>query len=129
MIGPLQLVVIGFEQDKYARDIILELKNLRKERTIRIFDLLYIFKHEDGSITSKEVSDLQEEEQREFGTLVRTLLDLSTKDVEHMNADEVAESLGSAEAASCPALPDRNASTTSAIVWKRFSASLAIILR
>jgi len=98
MIGPLQLVVIGFDEDKYARDIILELKNLRKAKTIRLFDLLYIFKHQDGTITSREVSDLQDEEQREFGTLVRTLLGLSTQDVEHMDAEAVANSLGSAEA-------------------------------
>ena len=32
MIGPLQLVVIGFDEDKYARDIILEIKKLRKEK-------------------------------------------------------------------------------------------------
>jgi len=90
MIGPLQLVVIGFDDDKYARDIILEIKSLRQKKAIRLFDLLYIFKHPDGTIDSREVSDLQEEEQREFGTLIKSLIGLSTKDVEHADAEEVA---------------------------------------
>ena len=45
MIGPLQLVVIGFDEGKYALDVVLELKNPRKQRSIGIFDLLYIFEH------------------------------------------------------------------------------------
>jgi uncharacterized membrane protein len=95
MLGPLQLVVIGFDEDKYARDIILEIKSLRKAKTIRLFDLLYVFKHADGTIDSKEVTDLQDEEQREFGTLLRSLVGLSKEDLEHDDAEEVAESLDS----------------------------------
>ena len=97
MIGPLQLIVIGFDEDKYARDIILEIKNLRQKQAIRLFDLLYIFKHEDGTIDSQEVSDLQAEEQREFGTLIKSLIGLSTKDLDHADADEVAASIHVAE--------------------------------
>ena len=98
MLGMLQLVVIGFDEDKYARDIILEIKSLRKAKTIRLFDLLYVFKHEDGTIDSKEVTDLQDEEQREFGTLLRSLIGLSKEDLEHDDAEEVADSLGTADA-------------------------------
>jgi uncharacterized membrane protein len=95
MIGPLQLIVVGFDEDKYARDIILELKNLRKAKMIRLFDLLYVFKHPDGTIDSKEASDLQAAEQREFGPLIKSLIGLSTKDLEHVDSDEVAETLKS----------------------------------
>ncbi|HCB49328.1 MAG TPA: hypothetical protein DEP47_07365 [Chloroflexi bacterium] len=95
MIGPLQLSVIGFDEDKYYRDIIVELKNLRKEKIIRLFDLLYLIKHPDGTIAAKEVDDLQASEQREFGTLIKSLLGLSAKDAQHINADEVAEAIGS----------------------------------
>jgi uncharacterized membrane protein len=95
MIGPLQLLVIGFDEDTYAKEIMVELKNLRKHKIIRLFDLLYIIKHADGTIASKEVDDLQETEQREFGTLIKGLMGLATKDVEHMDAEEIAGSLGS----------------------------------
>ncbi len=98
MIGPLQLVVIGFDEDKYAKEIMVELRKLRQENVIRLFDLLYIIKHEDGSVASKEVDDLQAEEQREFGTLVKSLIGLSTIDAEHIDADEVSEAIRSADA-------------------------------
>ena len=93
MLGPLQLTVVGFDEDKYARDIILEIKNLRKSKTIRLFDLLYLFKHADGNFEGKEVSDLAEEEQREFGSVIKSLIGLSAGDVEHVGADDVAETL------------------------------------
>ncbi|MGD2078201.1 MAG: hypothetical protein PVH18_07440 [Chloroflexota bacterium] len=93
MLGPLQLTVVGFDEDKYARDIILEIKNLRKSKTIRLFDLLYLFKHEDGTFESKEVSDLAEEEQREFGSVIKSLVGMSAGDVEHADADDIAQTL------------------------------------
>jgi len=95
MIGPLQLLVIGFDEDTYAKEIMVEIKDLRKHKIIRLFDLLYIIKHADGTFASKEVDDLQDEEQREFGTLIKGLMGLATKDVKHMDAEEVASSLGS----------------------------------
>jgi uncharacterized membrane protein len=93
MLGPLQLTVVGFDEDKYARDIILEIKSLRKSKTIRLFDLLYLFKHPDGTFEGKEVSDLAEEEQRDFGSVIKSLIGLSAGDMEHVGADDVAETL------------------------------------
>jgi uncharacterized membrane protein len=93
MLGPLQLTVVGFDEDKYARDIILEIKSLRKSKTIRLFDLLYLFKHPDGTFEGKEVSDLAEEEQREFGSVIKSLINLSANDIEHVDADQVAGAL------------------------------------
>jgi len=93
MLGPLQLTVVGFDEDKYARPIILEIKNLRKSKTIRLFDLLYLFKHPDGTFEAKEASDLAEEEQREFGSVIKSLIGLSAGDIEHVGADDVADTL------------------------------------
>jgi len=97
MLGPLQLIVIGFDRDEYAHDIVLELKGLRRARTIRLFDLLYVIKHPDGSVSSKEISDLEEEEKREFGSRAETLIGLSAKDVVHADADEVGAALDAAD--------------------------------
>ncbi len=95
MLGPLQLTVIGFDEDKYFQEIMVQIKDLRKHKVIRLFDLLYVIKHADGTVASKEVDDLQEGEQREYGTLIKGLMGLATKDVEHMDAAEVAGALGS----------------------------------
>lgn len=97
MIGPLQLLVIGFDEDKYAKEIMVELKSLRKEKIIRLFDLLYIIKHQDGTVVSKEVDDLMADEQRTYGGLVKSLLGMATDDLEHVDADAMAQSLASAE--------------------------------
>ena len=35
MIGPLQLLVIGFDEDKYAKEIMVELRKLRQEKIRR----------------------------------------------------------------------------------------------
>jgi uncharacterized membrane protein len=93
MLGPLQLTVVSFDEDKYARDIILEIKSLRKSKTIRLFDLLYLFKHPDGTFEGKEVSDLAADEQREFGTVIKSLIGLSAGEIEHVDADQVADAL------------------------------------
>ena len=93
MLGPLQLTVVGFDEDKYARDIILEIKSLRKAKTIRLFDLLYLFKHADGTFEGQEVSDLEDEEQREFGSVIKSLIGLSAGDMEHVDADQVSDTL------------------------------------
>lgn len=98
MLGPMQLTVVAFDEDKYARDIILELKSLRKAKTIRLFDLLYLFKHSDGTFEGKEVSDLEAEEQREFGSVIKSLIGLSAGDLEHVDADKVADTLDNMDA-------------------------------
>jgi uncharacterized membrane protein len=97
MIGPLQLIVIGFDDDKYGRDIVVEFKNLRKAHTIRLFDALYVIKHPDGTMSDKEISDLTAEERCEYGTLAESLIGLSAQGLEHVNADVLAEALSDRE--------------------------------
>jgi len=82
------LIMVGVTVDELRASH--ELSARSQKKAIRLFDLMYIFKHKDGSIESQEVSDLQAEEQREFGTLIRSLIGLSAKDLEHTDADEVA---------------------------------------
>ncbi len=96
-IGPLQLVIIGIDKDKYARNVVLELQEIRKQGVIRLFDMLYLIKHENGTIAAKEISDLTSEEKREYGTLANRLLGLGTEAIQHDNAEELAASLGMAE--------------------------------
>lgn len=91
ILGPLQLIVIGLDEDKYHRDIILELKKLRHEHVIRLIDLLHIIKHSDGRIASKQASDLEAEEQRAFGGLVKGLIELAAQDMAHTTPEQAAD--------------------------------------
>lgn len=93
-IGPLQLVAIGFNEDKYYREIVRELGDIRRSGIIRLFDALYIMKHPDGTIEAKESSELGEEEKREYGGVIRGLLDLAaTKGLENVSADDLEHTL------------------------------------
>jgi uncharacterized membrane protein len=93
MIGPLQLLVFGFEEDKKARDIIRVAKSLKRAKAIRLFDLVYVIKDQEGKIQAKEVSELRTEEKREFGALAKALLGLAAQDVESMDAQGLVDSL------------------------------------
>lgn len=93
MLGPLQLTVIGFDEPKYVKEIMLELKKLRKGKTIRLFDILYLIKDEEGIIDSAEMSDLKDEEKEEFGSLVKTVIGLSAAGDDHVGAEDARQAL------------------------------------
>lgn len=93
-IGPLQLVAIGFDEDKYYREIIQELGEIRRSGIIRLFDALYLMKHPDGSLEAKETSELGEEEKREYGRVIRGLFDLAaTKGLENVSGGDLEHAL------------------------------------
>ena len=50
-IGPIQMVVIGFEtNDRFKGEIMQELDALRGRGVIRVLDLLFVMKDEAGDI-------------------------------------------------------------------------------
>ncbi len=85
-IGPIQIVVIGFESnDKFSGEIMRELEDVRGGGVIRVLDLLFVMKDNDGSITAVEDSDLNEEEELEIGNVISRMMGLSeaVNDTEH----------------------------------------------
>ena len=75
-IGPVQLVVLGFEGGEFSGEILAELKQLRDHDVIRLIDLLFVNKDESGEVTILEVSDLTQDEAMEFGATVGALIGL-----------------------------------------------------
>src|SRR2546423_9887280 len=67
--GPVQMLVVGFEHGKFEGEILAELKRLREQDIIRLVDLLFVNKDEDGEIQAVELTDLTQEESMEFGAL------------------------------------------------------------
>ena len=88
-VGPLHLVVVSFDDDKVVSDIGVELGKVRKHGIIRLFDFLYILKHEDGSIAAKEISDLSADEKYQYGGLIKSLVGLVVDEGDAMLAGEV----------------------------------------
>jgi uncharacterized membrane protein len=73
-IGPLQLVLVKFSDEKRTLPVSQALKAVRKNGFIRLVDLLYVYKDPEGVIHSKEISDLEEASKAEYGIILQGLL-------------------------------------------------------
>ncbi len=69
MIGPLEYAVVGFEGTLFGGEIVRELEAVRNVGAIRILDVLFITKNDEGDVVVREVSDLTPEELVALGTL------------------------------------------------------------
>jgi uncharacterized membrane protein len=93
-IGPIQLVVIGFEtNDRFRGDIMRELDTLRGRGVIRVLDLLFVMKDEAGDIFAFEDTDLSDEEEAEYGAVISAMIGLGKgQDVETAMSEALAVS-------------------------------------
>jgi uncharacterized membrane protein len=74
MYGPMQLVVIGFENPNFQGQIRREFESAMEKGIIRLIDLLFIWKDKDGNLTSIGATQLDEDERRRFGAVVGGLI-------------------------------------------------------
>jgi uncharacterized membrane protein len=75
-IGPVQLLVIGFEHPDFHGQIIEELEKLRASDTVRVIDALAVYKDAAGEIEVRHLSNLTHEEAVEVGSKVAALIGL-----------------------------------------------------
>jgi hypothetical protein len=75
-LGPVQLLVIAFEDGNFEGRILDELRRLREHDIVRLIDLLFVAKDEQGDVVELEQTDLSATEAAEFGALVGTLIGL-----------------------------------------------------
>jgi uncharacterized membrane protein len=75
-IGPVQLLVIGFEHPDFQGEILEELERLSENELIRVIDALAVYKDEDGAVERLHGSQLSGDEMSEFGALVGMLVGL-----------------------------------------------------
>jgi uncharacterized membrane protein len=74
--GPVQILVIGFENGRFSGAILEELRRLREHDIVRLVDLLFVTKNPDGEVTALERSDLTKGEFRDLGALTGALVGL-----------------------------------------------------
>lgn len=72
--GPVQILVIGFDQPEFKGDIRAELERLRDHDVVRLIDLIVVRKDDDGNIEKLQQSDLSQEELEDFGAIVGALI-------------------------------------------------------
>ena len=70
-IGPVQLLVLGFDHPDFRGEIIAELGRLRESGTVRVIDALAVYKDADGDIEVQHLSTVSDEQAgRVVGALV-----------------------------------------------------------
>src|SRR5271165_5319869 len=75
-IGPVQLIVLGFNHPDFHGEIIAELERLRERDTVRVIDSLAVYKDADGGLEVEHLSNLSEEEAIELGSRIGALIGL-----------------------------------------------------
>jgi hypothetical protein len=73
-LGPVQILVVGFDDPKFSGQVLEELRRLQESDVIRLIDLLVLRKDENGNIERFHASDLSESELEEFGATVGALI-------------------------------------------------------
>jgi uncharacterized membrane protein len=76
-IGPVQLIVLGFNSPDFRGEIIEELERLRKSDTVRVIDSLAVYKTKSGELKVKHLSNLTRSEAIEVGSTIGALIGLS----------------------------------------------------
>ena len=73
-LGPVQLMVVGFDHGKFTGEILPELERLAAADVVRLVDLMFVDKDDDGNITAVQLSDLTTDEAMEWGAIAGALV-------------------------------------------------------
>lgn len=76
MIGPVQLLVVGFEQPDFRGEVLDRLRGLREQDVVRVIDILLVHKDAAGELETRQISDLSNQEAQELGAVAAALIGL-----------------------------------------------------
>jgi uncharacterized membrane protein len=96
-IGPVQLIVLGFEHPEFHGEIIAELERLKESDTVRVIDALAVHKDAAGDIEVAHLSNLTKDEAIELGSKVGALVGLGIEGEEGMHAGAEAGAVAAAD--------------------------------
>jgi uncharacterized membrane protein len=94
--GPLQLLTVAFDGNRFKGDILPELERLKEADIVRLIDLLVVRKDRSGAIAVLTASDLEWEEATQFGAYLGTIVGLGSGGIEGAERGAIA---GAAELA------------------------------
>ena len=75
-IGPVQLIVLGFNHPNFHGEVIAELERLRESDTVRVIDSLVVYKDAQGELEVEHLSNLTRDEAIELGSKIGALIGL-----------------------------------------------------
>jgi uncharacterized membrane protein len=74
-VGPIQVMVFGFDRtDQFRGEVLEQLSTLRGRGLIRLVDLFVAVKESSGDVVAMELNDLTEKESVQFGKVVGKLI-------------------------------------------------------
>ena len=124
-LGPVQILVVGFDDPQFNGKILAELKKLRENDVIRLIDLLVLRKDEDGNLERYQHTDMTDEELEGFGAVVGALVGFGMGgDEESMEAGAV---LGAAALPGAIDDPDRGSWYVDDSIPNNTAAAIALI--
>jgi uncharacterized membrane protein len=96
-IGPVQLIVLGFNHPNFHGEIIEELERLRESDTVRVIDALAVHKDAEGEVEVQHLSNLTKDEAIELGSKVGALIGLGIEGEEGLEAGAEAGAVAAAD--------------------------------
>jgi len=89
-IGPLQLLVVGFVDPQLDGSILGALDEASSAGTIKVVDMLGVYKDTEGNVLAAQASDLTEDEAITYGAWVGALIGLGAAGAEGAEAGAIA---------------------------------------
>ena len=83
-VGPIEYLVLAFPGNKFKGEIIPALAELVENETIRILDLVFIIKDEEGNVAAVELADVDPEDD------AAGMSDIADIDSGLLNEDDIA---------------------------------------
>ena len=105
-VGPVQLIVLGFNHPDFHGEIIAELERLSANDTVKVIDSLVVYKDAEGELEAEHLSNLSTEEALEVGATIGALIGLGFDGEEGMAEGAIAGA--EAVAAGASLLPDED---------------------
>ena len=81
-LGPVQLLVVGFDRPDFSGEVLAELERLRASDVVRVIDLLVVHKDADGVVRRLHHPGLTAGEGESAGAVVGELIGLGATRVE-----------------------------------------------
>ena len=85
-IGPVQMLILGFEDPKFKGEALAELQKLRDADIIRVIDALVVWKDAEGNVAVLKDTDLTKDEAMEYGAVIGGLIGLGMGGEEGLEA-------------------------------------------
>lgn len=72
--GPIQILVVTFSEPTFTGEILPEMRIMQEYGLVRVLDLDFIYKDDEGAVVTYEETEMGDEERIRFGALVGSLV-------------------------------------------------------